>query len=475
MVAELFVAAIAAIIWAISGDGAVHQLAYYTMLIASVSTVIFNANPLLRYDGYYILSDWLEIPNLQQKSRDYTLGLVRRHVFRVKSQQPLPPTIGQRLWLVVYNITSTVYRIFIGFAIMLMVIYQLPEAAQIIGYFLAAGAIVTFFVVPLFKLFKYLTTDPELHRKRTPAWAFTLAVGTAAAVLLGGVPFPNAVRAQGVSEPLQRARAVVRSPGWVDQLLVKDGDVVKAGQPLVKLRSDELMTDLDVARLEVERSSILLDAANGNSAAEANIARQAYDRATSSLAKAEKDVAELVVLAPNDGKVIGRELDRLQGVFLKRGQPVAEVAEDDMLEIFVTVEQGDNERIWASDEQQVEVRLSGDTSRKLQAVEIEGMQAVRGGAAGKNDVRSAAMTIAGGGTLAPDSRDPNKTAADQFEMRVILANPMTKDGSGERRFLPGQRAFVRIKLDDEPLAKQWWRQFLQLIQTQRTAQSAEQK
>ena len=61
------------------------------MLIASVTTVIFNANPLLRYDGYYMLSDYLEIPNLQQKSREYMLGLIKRHVFRIKSQQPLPP------------------------------------------------------------------------------------------------------------------------------------------------------------------------------------------------------------------------------------------------------------------------------------------------------------------------------------------------------------------------------------------------
>ena len=70
-------------------------------MIAGFTTVIFNANPLLRYDGYYMLSDWLEIPNLQQKSREYLLGLIKCHVFRIKSQQPLPP-LGQRLWLFFY-------------------------------------------------------------------------------------------------------------------------------------------------------------------------------------------------------------------------------------------------------------------------------------------------------------------------------------------------------------------------------------
>ena len=477
MIAELFVAALAAIVWAVSGDGAVHQVAYYTMLIASVSTVVFNANPLLRYDGYYILSDWLEIPNLQQKSRDYTLGLVRRYVFGVKSQQPLPPTLGQRLWLVVYSVASTVYRIFIGFAIMLMVIYQLPEAAQIIGYFLAAGAVATFFVIPIGKLFKYLTTDPELHRKRTRAWAFTLAVATAAVVLIGGIPFPNAVRAQGVSEPLQRARATVRSPGWVDEVLVRDGQHVKAGDVLVTLRNPETETDLTMARLELQRAKILLDAARSSSAGEADIAQQAYDRGVAQVDKYERDVSDLQVVAPNDGQVIAPELDRMAGLFLKRGQPVAEVADDAMIETFVSVEQGDYERILADDDPQVEVRLAGDTSVKLQAVKIDGsdIDPVRFGVAATSDVRSSAMTLAGGGTLAPDQRDPNKLAADLFQMRVLLSNPPRKDGSGERRFLAGQRAYVRVKLEDEPLARQWWRQFLQLIQTQRTAQAANPK
>ena len=474
MIAEIFVAAIAALVWAATADGAIHQLAYYTMLIASVSTVVFNANPLLRYDGYYILSDYLEIPNLQQKSRDYTLGLVRRHVFRVKSNQPLPATFGQKVWLVVYSVTSTVYRIFIGFAIMLMVIYQLPEAAQIVGYFLAAGAITTFFIVPIFKLFKYLTTDPELHRKRTRAWGFTLATTAALAVLLGAIPVPNAVRAQGVSEEYERARAAVRSPGWVAEVLIEDGQLVEKDQPMIRLENPELSAKLEMARHDLRGSEVLLDAARGTDAGRADIARQAYDRAVNQVERYEREVSELAVLAPNDGKVVAPGLSKMQGVYLKRGQSVAEVANDEMLETFVVVEQGDYERVRAASDPSVEVRLAGDTHRTLHALTLEGDDApeIRYLPMAKNEVRSPALTVAGGGTLAPDARDPQKLANDQFEMRVVLANPLRPDGSpGERRFLPGQRAYVRIKLDDEPVATQAWRSFLQLIQSQRTARS----
>src|SRR5689334_7424796 len=119
MIVELFIASIAAFIWVSVGD--IHsitaQLAFNAMLIASVTTVIFNANPLLRYDGYYILSDYLEIPNLRQKSTEYTLGLIKRYVFRIKLTQPLPPPL-QRFWLFTYAITSSIYCAFVGFVIL---------------------------------------------------------------------------------------------------------------------------------------------------------------------------------------------------------------------------------------------------------------------------------------------------------------------------------------------------------------------
>ena len=106
MIVELFVAAaLCSIVWRNTNSTSyplVHQLAYNAMLIASVSTILFNANPLLRYDGYYILSDWLEIPNLRMKSTEYGMGLIKRHIFRLKSPTPLPPP-GQRALAAVFT------------------------------------------------------------------------------------------------------------------------------------------------------------------------------------------------------------------------------------------------------------------------------------------------------------------------------------------------------------------------------------
>jgi putative peptide zinc metalloprotease protein len=485
MIAEIFIAAIATFVWVLTADNAntaIHQIAYYTMLIASVSTLLFNANPLLRYDGYYILSDWLEIPNLQQKSREYTLGLVKRYVFRVKTTQPLPATFRQKAWLVFYNITSSVYRIFIGFAIMLMVLYQLPEPAQIIGLFLAAGAIVTFFVVPIFKLFKYITTDPELHRKRTRAWAFTGMVTAGIIVLLGLIPFPSAVRAQGVAEPLERSYAMVRSPGTVEEILVTAGEYVEKNQVLARLHNDELIAERDKVRHELNEARIMHNAARNMGLSERGVAAERLAQAQQRLDRLERQVKELTIIAPNDGVLVAPDLHRMAGRFLKKGQAIGEVQDDEMLEIFVTFDQGDWDRI--ADEhadeglEAVQVRLTGNIDQMLTATKLEGLniEELRLLPGAKNSVRSGAVTSQGGGTFAPDASEPNQLASDQFEMRVTMLNPLTITPTGqERRFFPGQRAYVRVKLDDEPLALQWWRSFLQLIQTQRTARSIPQQ
>ena len=467
MIAELFVASIAVFVWAATGpEHTIHQVAYYTILIASVSTILFNANPLLRYDGYYMLSDFLEIPNLQMRSREYTLGLIKRYIFRVKTTQPLPPTLRQKIWLVLYAITSTAYRIFIGFAILLMVIYQLPEAAQIIGMLLAAGAIATFFIVPVVKLFKYLTTDPELHRKRTRAWAFTLSVIALLVILLGIIPFPTAVRAEGISEPAGRGRAVVRSPGRVIEVNAVDGQLVNQGDVLLRLENHVLESELKAARHDLEAAQIILNSGSVTSAVQERIAREHRDAALQRVNRIQEQVDELTVLAPVDGKLSAPEIDQVVGRYLKPGEIIGEVRNDELLEVFVIVDQGSYERIVSDESRRVQVRLASDIGMHHKGDMI---RSVRLMPKATSEVRHRSMMFQGGGALPPDPQDPNRISGEQFELRVVLDNP--RDEKGAARFLPGQRAYVRVKLEDEPLALQGWRSFLQLIQSQRTVRS----
>src|SRR5690606_9644021 len=103
-----------------------------------------------------------------------------RHIFRIKLPQPLPPA-GQRVWLFLYAVLSTIYRVFIGIMIIIMVAWTVP----ILGILMALGGVVTWLVVPVFKLSKYLMLEPEMHRKRGRGIAFTAAVAAAVFVAIG--------------------------------------------------------------------------------------------------------------------------------------------------------------------------------------------------------------------------------------------------------------------------------------------------
>lgn len=113
MLVELFLAAVAMFIWLTVEPGVVHAIAYNTMLIGTVSTLLFNGNPLLRFDGYYILSDAIETPNLGSRSSNYIGYLIQRYLFGVSDAKSPASSTGERVWFMLYGIASFCYRMFI--------------------------------------------------------------------------------------------------------------------------------------------------------------------------------------------------------------------------------------------------------------------------------------------------------------------------------------------------------------------------
>ena len=462
MIFELFVAAICAFVWIATrgaGDSLINQLAYNTMLIASVSTIVFNANPLLRYDGYYILSDFWEIPNLQRKSAEYTLGLVKRHIFRVKQQQPLPP-LKQRIEMFFYAIASSCYRIFVSLAIAYMLLYTLPEEYRFIGVIMGSTALITFAIFPLFKLTKYLATEPELHRKRGRAVAFTVAVAALLIAAVGIVKFPVTVRAEGVLEAAQRQTVRVETPGFVDAVHVKDGQYVKKGDLLLTLTNSNETTKLETDKIELQIAGMELQSSRYVDAAKYTVDKERESRLAKMLVEQQDKVAKLEVRAPISGRVVAPEIHNSKGTYLPVAAEIATVTEVKNLEAFVVIDQGDRDRLAKAGDYIAELRVAGDVDTTLPITND-----IRITPAASREVRSSIFTHPGGGEHAPDPTDPKgkTTATANYEARLIFDNPA-------EGYYPGQRAFVRFKSKHpEPLAMQAYRWFQQL--TQSSAQS----
>ena len=113
MLVEVFIAALAMFVWLNVEPGMIRAVAFNVMLIAGVSTVLFNGNPLLRFDGYYVLMDWLEIPNLGSRANQYIGYLIQRYPFGIRNAQSPVSARGERGWFVFYSIASFCYRMFI--------------------------------------------------------------------------------------------------------------------------------------------------------------------------------------------------------------------------------------------------------------------------------------------------------------------------------------------------------------------------
>lgn len=469
MIVELFFASLCAFIWCNVGDpnhNIIGQLAFNAMLVASVTTIIFNANPLLRYDGYYILSDLLEIPNLRQKSTEYALGLLKRHVFRVKQQQPLPPPV-QRFWLFFYAVSSSIYRVFVGIMIILLVAFQIP----ILGVLMAAGGVVTWICVPIFKTFKYLAIEPELHRKRWRATAFTLAVVTAAVVVIGLIPMKVNVYAMGIIEPADRAMIYATERGFVTKILVKDGQEVRAGDVLLETKSDEL--DAEIRKTQADLESVKVQYSNAIAKREnASAVLQDIERVSRELKELEGRRDEQIIRSPIAGKVVAPDLRFLMGQFLAPGKQIAMVQQTERLNVVIAVPQDDQQLI-PGYKQMLAADAHAQQTHEITYIDIMGVETEIRTASNESNaipvnspLRSNGMAVAelrhpslgqpAGGEIAVQPDDPKKAVTPVRYVEVPLQNP------GD--IVPWQRAHVRLTVDHKPLVWQWSRRFWQVIQ-----------
>ncbi len=447
MIIELFVAAIMAFIWAKTAPGTIHDLAYNTMLIASVSTVGFNANPLLRYDGYYILSDYLEIPNLRQKAQEYAMGLIKRHLFGVKSQQPLPP-VGQRVWLFIYAIASGIYRVFVG----IMIIMVVSDRVPVLGVLMALGGIVTWLVVPIFKVSNYLLLDPELHRKRPIAIGWTSAAVAAAIILIGYVKMPQHYEAAGVLEPITKVVMHAEVPGQVVSIEKKHGDLVKQGDVILVCKDPELKARINGLAARREVLEINLEKAKATEeiqvkAVEAQIVAVDYE-----LKLENRKFDALTIRAPIDGQLVSSELHNLQDKHLQMGEELLTIMDVSKLTVRAIVPKDDEALPIKEPGRIADVRLSSMRDRNIVGRVVDRLPTAR-------DEAPASLTYAGGGDIAadPSDKEGKRLLQPQFELFVDVDNP-------DLIYVPGQRAWVRFTLSNRPLAWQWGRRIGQLIQ-----------
>jgi len=277
MIVELFIAALAFYLWLAVEPGLTRALCFNVMLVAGVSTLIFNGNPLLRYDAYYILADLIEMPNLAQRAARYWGYLLQRHVLRLRDLESPAQGSADAWWLGAYGLLSAAYRLFVTIAIALFI----GTRFFFFGVILAVWAVAMMIVVPIARSLKHLRAQPAVREGPARVAAIIVSIAVALLGFVTLVPLPHRALSEGVVWLPERATVRAGVDGFVSHLEATPGSEVTAGEALVssvdpalearlrelQARVDELEASYaaefvaDRARAEIVRETLLAERA----------------------------------------------------------------------------------------------------------------------------------------------------------------------------------------------------------------------
>ena len=280
MIVEIFLASIAMIVWATTEPGWVRSVAYDVVFMSGVATLLFNANPLMKFDGYYILSDVLEIPNLQARSARFLSYLVERFAFGLSDVHAPNTAPGERRWLFIYGIASKIYRVFLTTGIILYVCTQY----FFVGVLLALWCAGLWIALPIFLFFRKLLRAKHLAPVRARAIGVTALTLIGIGGFIGFVPLPHSTVVPGYVDVPAHARVRAGVTGTIVQAHVRENDRVVVGQPLLVCKNDALEAEREVAAAELglhtidEKHSLIREPARlGHARAQLKATRERVD------------------------------------------------------------------------------------------------------------------------------------------------------------------------------------------------------
>lgn len=444
MYVESIFAALAVFVWALTQPSLLNSVAYNVIFLASGVTLLFNINPLMRYDGYYILSDLLQLPNLRQRAAEAASAFFRRLALGIRARRA---ACGRMLeaFLVCFGAAGGAFRFSfaVGIATLIASRLHLPGLVLAALFFGATAAGMTR------RLFGYLWFADESRPVRVRAVAISALLIVASAATLGLVPIRSRITAAGVLHAEHEYVIHARSPGFLREVCVQSGENVAAGQPLVRLDNAELGDYLAETDSRIEAAAIRADALRRDDPALAAREQQQVDLLASKRAVQAADVAALEIRAEAAGRVAACHPPDVTGRFIARGDPVATLVSG-RTEVRALLTEGDLAAAAPRLGQDATFRAAAKPGLLIQGV-ITRIQP-----AGSRQIQQTALANTGGGHIAVD---PASGAAAQsfFEITVELRHSLATD------LAYGVSGVVSLPSRYEPLATHLYRSAVRFV------------
>ncbi|NND90421.1 MAG: HlyD family efflux transporter periplasmic adaptor subunit [Granulosicoccus sp.] len=436
---EMFMASMALIVWLNVSEGVVRDIAFAIMLISGVSTLLFNGNPLLRFDGYYVLADAIEIPNLYSRASQYYQYLFRRYVLGVEAEKSPSLIPRERRWFVVFGSAALVYRISISIGIAVFLIVTIP----LLGTLLATWLLTVQLLIPLLRQLNYLLFNPALSGRR----ARVLSLLTGGVVVLSCalvlVPVPSSTVVEGVVMLPQQAVIRARIDGFLENQNVSDDSPVDVGDPLFVLNNEQLTADIKVLEARVLELRTRYDMAGYDERLQRDIYAERLDEVKAELAQLQQREADLMVRSPGRGTLQIPLSDEREGRLISKGDMLAYIADTSDVIVRIVAVQKDAGRI-REDAGDITVRLAARSEQVLTGTLLGEVPLA------SDQLPSAALGSRSGGAIQVDARDERGITVLE---RVFAFDVAIPHGVGS--LFVGSRALVRIQHTASPLLLRW--------------------
>ncbi len=460
MMSELFVAAIACYIWVNTEPGPLQYHAGNVIITATLHTLLFNINPLMRFDGYYMLSDFLEIPNLSTNGRAWLKGAFKWMYFG-KKPAPLKEVGFRGIAVRAYGIGAMFWFFMIAVGLSLAA----SSLVEGIGLIVALIGCVLWCGIPIYQLCKYTLfgTDTEKPNRVWFAGATSVTAALLAAFLIF-CPSPSVVSAPVVIdyEPLSIVRA--NTTGFAKEIHVKDGQIVDQGDILITLENPQLEQELGSLLIDIKISELRINALhNENLISQVQLEQESLVSLEKRKHELEEQISHLVVIAPQDGQVLSRDLHTKQGTHFRPGDELLSIGRPGEIHAIALTKQTDIDWVTANPESQVELLIWGRHSNSLIPGKIKTINP-----RARDDLPHEAFSASIGGALAVVPRNQvegNKPDQEQDLMLTQPRVPIEIELPKEERLalVSGQTGQLIVRSRDQNMGKYLAENFMRFV------------
>ncbi|MAC83935.1 MAG: hypothetical protein CL624_07350 [Arcobacter sp.] len=414
MYIELFIAGIFALVWANTGEGTLNSLAFNIMVSGSVTSILFNANPLLKFDSYFILSDYLEIPNLYQRSHAYSLSVLKKFFFNIDTDIQ-KQTIRESIQLIIYGILSYIYKLFLTIAIVFFVADQWFE----IGVIIFLISFYTLILKPINTFLKFILFNEQLYKNRKKVILISSIIFISFIIFITLQPIDDSIKANGVVNLKSKEKIYIKADGILIKIHVKSTQFVNKGDLLFEFTNKTLDFELEESRAMLIATKNELHKAINGVISQVKPIKERIEFLNKKINYLKKQRKDLKITASRNGVIIlEKNIDKYLNSYVKNYMKLAEIFHGKNYEFIGVVTQDMAEKLFNKKDLHTEVKLYADTKKTIR---LENSAVIPHE---KNELPSAVLGWSGGGLIEVlnSDKDGLKTKESFFEIRGELEN-----------------------------------------------------